>query len=351
MRLLFVELWRLGDAVSATAGLRALRIALPEAEIGVVSHPVHGDPLLRSPDADVHFEFDAFWTRGKIARDKYLPWTINYAAVVRALREVRVFAPEHVFLFRGDVREQMFFSAVAPGRISDLDGPHSILPGVRRFRRPPRVPRWMEYVSHVEQWTGNGAHAEPVLANISVSPGDRPYVVLHPGASWRFKQWSADNMAQLYRSLRSFGLEVRIVAGSTDREFIRSLIAALGEDVEVEYPLLDGLYRVIAGARAVICNNSAALHIAEALQTPCIALTGSSDPIRWGTYRAHSRTLIRSVGLACHPCGEKRCIRPERPCIEDISVADVLLAVADMGIHSEIEERTATPRFRCHQTL
>lgn len=331
-RILFVELWRLGDAVAATAGLHAVRAVYPNAVIAVLAHPLYGDPLFRSPVVDTRIAYDAFWTRGKLARDKYLPWTIDYVAAAKALRAVRSFRPDHVLLFRGDIREQTFLSSVAPGRVSDLDGPHSLLPGVRKYRRPASVPRWKEYVSHVVQWTGKVVQAEPTLPDVLATPADRPYVVLHPGSSWRFKQWSADKMARLYRALQLSDVDVRIVAGAPDRVFVRSLMMALGEDVSVEYPSLDELYAVIAGARAVVCNNSAALHIAEALNTPCIALTGSSDPVRWGTYRAHSRTVVRSVGLPCHPCGEKRCVRPDNPCIEDITVADVMRVVHELEI-------------------
>ena len=331
-RVLFVELWRLGDAVAATAGLHALRAVQPDAAIAVLAHPLHGDPLFRSPVVDARIPYDAFWTRGKLARDKYLPWTIDYVAAARALYAVRAFRPDHVLLFRGDIREQTFLSSVAPGRVSDLDGPHSLLPGVRKYRRPASVPRWKEYVSHVAQWSDRVVQAEPTLGRVLAAPVERPYVVLHPGSSWRFKQWSADKMARLYRALQRSDIDVRIVAGAADRDFIRSLMMALGEDVPVDYPSLDELYAVIAGARAVVCNNSAALHIAEALNTPCVALTGSSDPVRWGTYRAHSRTVVRSVGLPCHPCGEKRCVRPENPCIEDITVEDVMHTMTALNL-------------------
>src|SRR5437773_504371 len=101
-RILFVELWRLGDAVCATAGLRALRLAKPDAEIAVLAHSQHGDPLFRSADADQRLQFDAFWTRGQVPRDKYLPWTIDYQELYRATRSIRAFRPDHVLLFRGD---------------------------------------------------------------------------------------------------------------------------------------------------------------------------------------------------------------------------------------------------------
>jgi len=335
-RILFVELWRLGDAVSATAGLRALRIARPNAEIGVLAHSRHGDPLFRSSDADQRLRFDAFWTRGQTPRDKYLPWTIDYAEVYRAMRAIHAFRPHHVLLFRGDIREQMMFRALGSPNIVDLKGPMPILPGIRTHARPAGVPRWREYVFHVQQWSRTEVRAEPNLDGLEPIPGSDPYLLLHPGASWSFKQWGVNNVVMLIRWLVAHDYRLKIVAGPGDRSFIHELNKACGRELAVDYPSLDELYVLIAGARAVICNNSAAMHIAEALHRPCIALTGPSDPVRWGIYRSHSRTVIRSEGLACHPCGEKRCVLPHAPCIDRIVLSDVLQALDDAGITSAI---------------
>jgi len=323
-RILFVELWRLGDCIAATAGLRALRLARPDAEIAVLAHSRHGDPLFRSAAADRHMRFDAFWTRGQLPRDKYLPWTIDYRELLRVAREVRAFRPEHVLLFRGDIREQVFFTALRLGHIVDLRGPLPVLPGLRTNARPERVPRWREYVYHVQQWTRTSVTAEPAIERIRSNQRQDPYVLLHPGASWKFKQWSASSVASLIHWLDSRGRAVKVVAGPADREFMESLCAEYGATLNVIYPSLDELYTLVADAQLVVCNNSAALHIAEALGTPCVALSGPSDPVRWGTYRAHSRTLIRSQDLPCYPCGEKRCVRPAAPCIDRISLQEVI---------------------------
>ncbi len=327
-RILFVELWRLGDAVAATAGLRALRQVRPEAEIAVVAHPRHGDPLLRSPDADRQIRFEAFWTRGRLPRDKYLPWTINYGELWRAARSIRRFRPDHVLLFRGDIREQLFFRSIGLRRIVDLKGVLPILPGIRTNPRPSGVPRWQEYVSHVREWANVEVYgARPMIPGAHRYIPPKPYVLLHPGASWRYKQWNANNVAALITWLDAHGFELKIVAGVDDRMFVEAIRNACEVELAVEYPDLTELYGLIASAQVVICNNSAPLHIAEALGTPCVALTGPSDPTRWGTYRPHSRTVIRSADLPCHPCGEKRCVRPDAPCIDRIAVEDVIEAL------------------------
>jgi ADP-heptose:LPS heptosyltransferase len=156
--------------------------------------------------------------------------------------------------------------------------------------------------------------------------------LLHPGASWRYKQWKAKNVATLIAWLREHSFALKVVAGPGDRSIINAIREMCGTDLPVEYPSMTELYELIAGAHVVICNNSAALHIAEALGTPCLALTGPSDPVRWGTYRPHSRTVTRSGGLPCHPCGEKRCVLSENPCIDRIELVDVIEALEVLSI-------------------
>jgi ADP-heptose:LPS heptosyltransferase len=333
-RILFVDLWRLGDAVSATAGLRGLRTARPDAEIAVVAHSTHGDPLFRSTAADHRIACDAFWTRGKTARDKYLPWTIDVGTLQGCARAVRAFRPDACLLFRGDPREAAFFGSIGAGAISDVRRYRVGVPGVRYVPALNGVPRYREYLSHVAHWTGQSIDVTPQLDGVALpaTDADRHGVLLHPGASWRYKQWSVDNMAALASALIDRGQTVTLVGTADDRPFIEAVQRACGTSaVASVFPTLEELYQRIAAAAAVVCNNSAALHIAEALGTPCVAITGSSDPVRWGTYRAHSRTLCRSVGLACHPCQERRCVRPAHPCVNDVSVADVLAALAPLA--------------------
>jgi ADP-heptose:LPS heptosyltransferase len=330
-RIIFVELWRLGDAVSATAGLRALRLVKPDAEIAVVAHPHHGDPLFRSPDADTRIPFDAFWTRGRFARDKYLPWTIDYTELIKVGRSVRAFGPDHVLLFRGDIREQLFFRSLGARNIVDLKGPLPILPGIPTNTRPCGLHRSQEYVFHVRQWSRTMVSAQPYIAGVTRDPSVAPYILLHPGAGWIHRQWSPPKMAALIRSLEEQGHTVKLAAAPNDHYYIESIRVEYGGNLCIAYPTLNQLYFLIGSAKAVICMNSGPLHIAEALGAPCVALNGPSDHVRWGAYRAHSRNVIRSLELPCHPCKEKHCVMPKTPCIDRIELADVLQALAEVG--------------------
>lgn len=331
-RIAFVELWRFGDSVLATAGLRSLRKARPDAEIALVSDPRFSDPLVRSGDYDIHVPFAPFWTRGRLARDKYLPWTIDYGEVYRAWRALRAFDADTTLLFRGDPREEAFFRSTCR-RVADLRLRFRTLPGVRVFECPPGLHRYQEYVHLVSQWSGTTLTETPQLADVVPYRDARgPYVILHPGASWEFKQWSPRKIASLADRLQDAGHRVMVVGGSNDRATIDAIGRASTSAPEAQFPSTAALYALIAGASAVVCNNSAALHIAEALDIPCVLLNGPTDPQRFGTFRAHSVTVCRSIGLPCHPCFERRCVTPAAPCIDRIELSEVLDALDRIGV-------------------
>jgi ADP-heptose:LPS heptosyltransferase len=333
-RIAFVELWRLGDSIAATAGLLALRAARPNAEIAVVTHPQYGEPLRRTGVADRIIPFAAFWTRGKLLRDKYLPWTIDYGALARAWRSLREFRAHTYLLFRGDIREQLFCLSLRTGVVVDrTGGPTRSAPGVRVFPTAVNVPRYREYVQQVRLWSGAAIDTQPILGGVDRKDAIKgPGVIVHPGASWKYKQWSAAKTASLLDILQERAIPTVLVGGETDRDFMAEVQSLCSIPVRAAVPELGEFFDLVAAADAVVCNNSAALHIAEAVGTPCVALTGSSDPVRWGTYSSRSRTVCFSVGLPCHPCGEKRCVRPDRPCIEEIEVHHVVSALRAIGI-------------------
>jgi len=342
-RIAFVELWRLGDSIAATAGLCALREARPDAEIALVTHPEYGEPLRRTGVADRIIPFAAFWTRGKLPRDKYLPWTIDYGAVRRAWRALRAFRAHTHLLFRGDIREQLFCLSLRTGVVVDrTGGPTRSAWGVRALPTAVHVPRYSEYVQQIRLWSGQAVDTKPTLlgVNRTVAVG-RPGVIVHPGASWKYKQWSAAKTASLLDILQTQRIPVLLVGGQPDRDFVGQVQSLCCIPVPTAFPELDKFFELIAAADAIVCNNSAALHIAEAVGTPCVALTGSSDPVRWGTYSPRSRTVCFSVGLPCHPCGEKRCVRPDRPCIEEIEVHDVVDALRAIGVR--VDQRVNQP--------
>ena len=78
------------------------------------------------------------------------------------------------------------------------------------------------------------------------------------------------------------------------------------------------------GASVMISGDTGPVHIAGAVGTPIVALFGPTRADRNGPWSPADISISRFDQCVCHY--ERRC-RRDRPCIDDISVDEVLAAV------------------------
>ncbi len=85
---------------------------------------------------------------------------------------------------------------------------------------------------------------------------------------------------------------------------------------------------LLGGAAVVLCNDSAALHLAVALGRPVVTIFGPTNPKRTGPYGQPASVL--QAGLVCMPCYYRRLKQCpiEHQCMTDIDVAQVTRALA-----------------------
>jgi heptosyltransferase-3 len=157
---------------------------------------------------------------------------------------------------------------------------------------------------------------------------DRPFVVMHPGAGWRFKCWTAAGYARVIEAFeQEWGLPVVLTGTRAAHE--QELLAAVHQECRAAPIDLAGrlslkeLGALIARARLFFGVDSAPMHLAAAVNTPVVALFGPSGVFNWGPWgEGH---LVINKDWDCLPCGQDGCEGGKiSRCLVELTPAEVL---------------------------
>jgi hypothetical protein len=121
--------------------------------------------------------------------------------------------------------------------------------------------------------------ASGALKRLGVDAGRR-YVVIHPGAGSPDKCWAMERFLDVAASLGSAGMDVVFALGPVELErWPSKRISRLRDAAAVlaDAPLTR-LAGVLAGAAALLGNDSGAAHLAAAVGAPTVALFGPTSP-------------------------------------------------------------------------
>ncbi|MBI3608040.1 MAG: putative lipopolysaccharide heptosyltransferase III [Nitrospirae bacterium] len=328
-RILIVKLRYLGDVVLLSPVVRALREAYPAAEIGALVNAGTEAMLDGNPNVDRIFIRGRSW-RGQL----------------RLVHDLRAFRPDlAIDLTDGDRAALLTRLSGAPRRLgfndegrwrgrlytevvrADSKHLHAIdyhlAPlahlGLSVAARPPELFLREEEDRAATDW----------LATVGVRPA-RPFVVIHPGARFWFKQWPLDRVAALADRIQEIeGYPVVVLGGTKERPDLASIHDAM----RTPFRTTEGrvsvriVAAIIRRARLFIGNDNGPMHIATAVGTPVVALFGSSDPRVWGPWGEGHRVIYKQV--PCSPCAHTGCDQGPQNCMRLISIEEVSAVVSE----------------------
>lgn len=339
-RILIVKPSSLGDIVHALPVLHGLRTRYPAARIDWLINAPFAPLLADHPEIDELVLFDRR-RYGRLIRSPAV--TKAFLGFVRELRGRRYdLVVDLQGLFRTgflswasgaavrvgfrEAREGawVFYSHRMPPLSADA---HAVdrnycMAGLLGFADVPiafRLALAAREVEDIRSW----------LREAGLHAGER-LIAIAPGARWQTKVWPAERFAETIDALQASGGMRCALIGSTGEVDLCHRIAATCESAPINLAGRTNVRRLaalVAAADCILCHDSAAVHLAAALNRPLVCLTGPTNPRRTGPYR-RMEDVVR-LELDCAPCYLRhlsRC-RHHHRCMQDLDVTTVVSRV------------------------
>ncbi len=174
--------------------------------------------------------------------------------------------------------------------------------------------------------------------------GEQRVAVVVPCARWETKVWPAERFAATIDELHRRGGVRSVIIGSPQEVTLCDRIETACRSAPIN---LAGrtdfrqLAAVVGLADVVLGHDSAAMHIAVALQRPLVCLVGPTNPRRTGPYRRMDDVV--QLKLDCAPCYLRRLAqcRFGHRCMEELGVDTVVTAV-ERALARSVQESHAT---------
>lgn len=318
MRILALQLKRIGDLILTTPAISALKRALPDAQITVAAHGAAAALLPAIPDLSAGVVFDR--GRGWTPWQQVLtgPWdaVLDFTGTDRsALATLMSRCPKRLafewvrkkwiraLVYNGFVNSAVRTAHTAD-HYADLLQPLGVrVPGPSEILEPRLV------VPPFAQ-----TQAAECLQTAGIS---RTFAVVHPGTARAEKYWKADRWAEVIAHIRgTLGLDCVVTGGSDpfEQAHLAEIAALVARDAESGPPPA-GKFAVLAGkvdllslaalaaqARFVVSCDTAMVHFAAAFRTPQVALFGPTNPFHWRP--RHPAAIVLSAAKPDAPLTE-----------------------------------------------
>ncbi len=157
------------------------------------------------------------------------------------------------------------------------------------------------------------------------------YLLVHPTSRWMFKGWTRQGFAEVLKQLHESGHKLVLTSAPdpVELEVIEQIMAEIGEMPIVNLAgqlSLKELAALIEHASCFIGLDSVPMHIAAAMNTPCVALFGPSNENIWGPWQVKHTLLTKEY--SCRPCGLDGCGNGKMSdCLMAINAEEVVSAV------------------------
>jgi lipopolysaccharide heptosyltransferase II len=343
-RVLCVRLDALGDLLMTTPALRALKGGHEARRLTLLTSPAGSLAAPLIPELADVISFDAPWLKASGPREDSTP----DLQMLERIRQERFDAaviftvysqnplPSALFLFLADIPLRLAYCRENPYQLLTdwLPDPEPAL-GIRH-----EVRRQLDLVAAAGCKTADERlslrvpqHArervDQLLTELGLDP-ERPWAVLHPGASAASRRYPPELFAAAAGILvREHGFQLLFTGTAAETELVEDIRGAMAApSLSLAGRLsLAGLAALLQRAPLLIGNNSGPAHLAAATGTPVVDLYALTNPQHtpWGVA---SRVLFHDV--PCRFCLKSVCPAGHHNCLRLVAPERLVAAVLDL---------------------
>ncbi len=319
-KILVIQRDNIGDLVLTTPLLRSLRVALPLAQIDVLSNSYNAPVLAGNSAISHHFwytklkhrakhqsalrvTFDNWQLRARLRRQGYDLAIITATSLSsHALRLARSCRPKRCAAFANPIDAALkgIDLAIDPQKVDA----HAVM--AQRAMLDHLLPEEMLARLASEpppcEVSVDAATRETIAGHLGIQT-NRKLVAFHVSARKVDQRWSAERFAELMRRVHE-ELKAELLLlwapGSSENPLHpgddekAEEISALLSDLPVKSyatTTLSELIAVLSLADLVVLSDGGAMHLAAALQKPLVCMFGNSDPNVWRAWRTPQAVL------------------------------------------------------------
>lgn len=342
-RIVCVRLDALGDVLMCTPAMRAVKQGRADRSVTLLSSPsgVAAAPFI--PEIDAAIAYAAPWVKAGQGQDPQ-----RHIGMIDTLRR-HAFDAAVIFTSYSQSAlpaAQLCFLAGIPLRLAySRENPYYLLSDRVPDPEPEllikhEVRRQLDLVGEIGCTAADTglsfavqaadlASVRQLLGEAGIEP-DRPWILLHPGASAASRRYPAEQWAVVVRLLSADpACPLLLTGGDGETQLANDILQASGTHaVSLAGRLTLGqLGAAIALAHVVVSNNSGPAHVAAAIGTPVVDLYALTNPQHTPWTVSH-RTLFHDV--PCRFCYKSVCPEGHHDCLRKLAPSRVAAAVRSL---------------------
>jgi len=322
--ILIIKWGALGDLIMATSTIKTVRDNYPNAKITMLANSIMSELL---PEGFIVDEYIFLKKSGRRVDDSFL----NQLGMIRELRKRKFDLAfnlkwkserANILTYLSGAKErigyhQKYFSFCHTHQILHPDGRYQEvdrnLDIVKSFGIVVSDANPIIYLSNVDK-----KFADDFFTTSSLTKAET--ICIHPGASKTNRAWLPERYIEISKKLiDEFNVKILITWGTNEFSLAQRIVESIGSNaiLSPQTKSIAELGAIIEHSGLFISVCTGPMNVANAVNTPIIALLGSTDPLDWSPFGEIHRTIKSPYVL------QQYTDEDERRALDEISVESV----------------------------